>query len=53
MRNDYKKITGRLYGVGIGPGDPKLLTIRAKEVLDTVDTIFVPKAKDDRRSCEG
>lgn len=51
MRNDNKKITGTLYGVGIGPGDPKLLTIRAKEILDTVDTIFVPKAKDDGRSC--
>lgn len=51
MRNDHKKIIGRLYGVGIGPGDPKLLTIRAKEILDTVDTIFVPKAKDDGRSC--
>ena len=51
MRNDYKKIIGRLYGVGIGPGDPKLLTVRAKEILDTVDTIFVPKAKDDGRSC--
>ena len=50
MRNDHKKITGRLYGVGIGPGDPKLLTIKAKEILDTVDTIFVPKASDDGRS---
>lgn len=51
MCDDYKKITGRLYGVGIGPGDPKLLTVRAKEILDTVNTIFVPKAKDDGRSC--
>ncbi len=50
MRNDYKKITGRLYGVGIGPGDPKLLTIRAREILNTVDTIFVPRAKDDGKS---
>ena len=41
MRNDNKK--GKLYGIGIGPGDPKLLTLRAKEVLDKVDTIFVPK----------
>ncbi len=51
MRNDNKKITGTLYGVGIGPGDPKLLTIRAKEILNKVDMIFVPKAKDDARSC--
>lgn len=51
MCNDNKKIKGKLYGVGIGPGDPKLLTLRAKEVLDTVNTIFVPKAKDDGISC--
>ncbi len=50
MRNDHRKITGILYGIGIGPGDPKLLTVRAKEILDMVDTIFVPKAKDDGRS---
>ena len=34
---------GRLYGIGIGPGDPKLLTLRAKEILDRVDLIFCPK----------
>lgn len=49
MRNDYQKrkgIKGRLYGIGIGPGDPKLLTIKAREILDKVDTIFVPKSSD-------
>jgi len=61
VRDDHNKIIGkhraimqvpdRFYGVGIGPGDPKLLTIRAKEILDAADTIFVPKAKDDGRSC--
>lgn len=50
MLNDHKKINGKFYGIGIGPGDPKLLTLRAREILDTVDTIFVPKAKDDGRS---
>ncbi len=50
MLNDHKKITGKLYGVGIGPGDPKLLTVKAREILDMVDTVFVPKAKDDGRS---
>lgn len=49
MRNDSKKM--KLYGVGIGPGDPKLLTLRAKEILDGVSTIFVPKAKDGEASC--
>ncbi|MEK6714517.1 MAG: precorrin-2 C(20)-methyltransferase [Candidatus Omnitrophota bacterium] len=49
MRNDHKKM--KLYGVGVGPGDPKLLTLRAKKILDSVHTIFVPKAKDAEASC--
>ncbi|MDP3791974.1 MAG: precorrin-2 C(20)-methyltransferase [Candidatus Omnitrophota bacterium] len=51
MRNDYKKIACRLYGVGIGPGDPKLLTVKAMEILDKVNIIFTPRAKDGERSC--
>lgn len=34
---------GRLYGIGIGPGDPKLLTLKAKEILDRVELVFCPK----------
>ncbi len=41
---------GKLYGVGIGPGDPKLLTLRAKEVLEKVDLIFCPKGEEDKTS---
>lgn len=48
MRNDY---SGKLYGIGIGPGDPGLLTLRARDLLNEVDTIFVPKASDDGKSC--
>jgi precorrin-2/cobalt-factor-2 C20-methyltransferase len=36
---------GTFYGVGIGPGDPELLTIKATRVLNSVPLIFVPKAK--------
>lgn len=32
--------TGKLYGVGIGPGDPQYLTLRAADVLRGVDVIF-------------
>ena len=32
-------MTGKLYGVGIGPGDPKLMTLKAKEVLESADII--------------
>lgn len=44
-------VNGKLYGIGIGPGDPKLLTLKAQEILNKVDTIFVPKAADERQSC--
>ncbi len=32
---------GKLYGVGVGPGDPKLITLRAAEVLRQVHHLFV------------
>ena len=32
--------SGKLYGVGIGPGDPRYLTLRAADVLRSVDVIF-------------
>jgi precorrin-2/cobalt-factor-2 C20-methyltransferase len=41
---------GKLYGIGIGPGDPKLLTLKAKEILDQVDIIFCPKGDEDKTS---
>lgn len=50
FRNPHSAI-GKLYGIGIGPGDPNLLTLKAKEILDSVHTIFVPKARDGEASC--
>lgn len=41
---------GKLYGVGIGPGDPKLLTLKAMEVLGQVDVIFCPKSGEEKTS---
>lgn len=35
-------MNGILYGVGVGPGDPKMLTLQAVEVLQTADVIAVP-----------
>lgn len=47
----YKADKGKLYGIGIGPGDPKLVTVRAREILDRVDIVFAPKGREDGTSC--
>jgi precorrin-2/cobalt-factor-2 C20-methyltransferase len=44
-----KKKIGRLYGVGVGPGDPELLTLRAYHLLSRIPVIFVP-LKDEKSS---
>lgn len=43
---DKKKIEskGKLYGIGIGPGDPELITVKAVQLLKKVDVIFAPCA---------
>ncbi|MBI2832098.1 MAG: precorrin-2 C(20)-methyltransferase [Chloroflexi bacterium] len=48
MTNDKaKKKAGRLYVVGVGPGDPELLTVRAVRILGEVPVIFAPQ-KDEK-----
>ncbi|MDR0791077.1 MAG: precorrin-2 C(20)-methyltransferase [Methanomassiliicoccaceae archaeon] len=37
-----KKGMGKLYGVGIGPGDPDLMTLKAKRILEGVRHIIAP-----------
>ena len=34
------KKTGTLYGIGVGPGDPDLITIKATKILNQVDIVF-------------
>ena len=34
------KKTGTLYGIGVGPGDPDLITIKAAKILNQVDIVF-------------
>jgi precorrin-2/cobalt-factor-2 C20-methyltransferase len=34
------KKTGKLFGVGVGPGDPELITVKAVRVIKEADIIF-------------
>ena len=36
---------GRLFGVGIGPGDPELLTLKARRVIEAAAVIAYPTAR--------
>ncbi|MEU9122510.1 precorrin-2 C(20)-methyltransferase [Streptomyces sp. NPDC048506] len=40
--------TGRLYGVGLGPGDPSLMTVRAVQVIAEADVIAYHSARHGR-----
>lgn len=38
-------MTGIFYGVGVGPGDPELLTVKAINVIREADVIIAPKTE--------
>ena len=35
-------MSGKLFGLGVGPGDPELLTIKALRLIKESDVIAVP-----------
>jgi precorrin-2/cobalt-factor-2 C20-methyltransferase len=37
-----KSVSGRLYGIGVGPGDPELMTLKAVRILSEVPVIAFP-----------
>jgi len=36
---------GTLYGVGVGPGNPELITVKAMRIIESCPNLFVPKAR--------
>ncbi len=46
-------MTARLYGVGVGPGAPDLLTLRAVRVLREADVLAMPRSADGAESIAG
>lgn len=41
---------GKLYVIGVGPGDPELLTLKAVRILKDISCICVPKGKEEGSS---
>lgn len=42
--------TGKLVGIGVGPGDPELITLQATRALRSLAVVFVPKAAPEKAS---
>ena len=36
---------GKLYGIGVGPGDPELMTVKAARLVSEADVIITPKTE--------
>ncbi|RKD30599.1 precorrin-2 C(20)-methyltransferase [Thermohalobacter berrensis] len=36
---------GKFYGIGVGPGDPELITIKGVKILKSVDVVVYPESK--------
>ncbi|WP_405291409.1 precorrin-2 C(20)-methyltransferase [Methanobrevibacter sp.] len=41
---------GKLYGIGVGPGDTELLTLKAARILKSVPVVFTPKSSKEKES---
>lgn len=41
---------GKLYGIGVGPGDTELLTIKAAKILRNVDVVCSPRSAESKPS---
>ena len=41
---------GKLIGIGVGPGDTELLTLKAAKVLKSVPVVFSPNPQKKKRA---
>ncbi|KJK59934.1 precorrin-2 C(20)-methyltransferase [Saccharothrix sp. ST-888] len=48
MTEHQESGTGRLYGVGLGPGDPELVTVRAAALIGRADVVAYHSARHGR-----
>jgi precorrin-2 C20-methyltransferase / precorrin-3B C17-methyltransferase len=46
-------VVGRLYGVGLGPGDPELVTVKAARLIGAADVIAFHSARHGRSIARG
>jgi precorrin-2 C20-methyltransferase/precorrin-3B C17-methyltransferase len=44
---------GSLFGIGVGPGDPELLTVKASRLIAAVDVVAYPTARHGRSIARG
>ena len=49
-KSDYMAQKGKLIGIGVGPGDTELLTLKAAKVLKSVPVVFSPKSSKEKES---
>ena len=46
-------MNGKVYFIGAGPGDPELLTVKAKRIIDTADVIIYADSLINPEICSG
>ena len=40
----------KFYGIGVGPGDSELVTVKASRLLEDLDILYTPEARREARA---